>query len=143
MFGFKESKTQEEQVQFPTTQEGLDAFVAKIVTKYNLPNTDDTYDNIATMIMHVPASCCKAPLSYFGESVLKSMANKVAFDKLKEFRDKRDKAMKQAAAPAQQPDMSKKLFQTPMQPDMSKKLTIVQPPAPGNTGNTGPDQPAS
>ncbi len=89
----------------PTTPEGLDSFVADIIKEFGLPNNDDTYDNIATMIMHVPPSACRVPMRYFGESVLKSMANKVAFDKLAEFRDKR-KAAAEAAKLAELPKES-------------------------------------
>lgn len=88
----------------PTTSEGLDMFVAEIIKEFSLPNTDDTYDNIATMIMHVPPSACRVPMRYFGESVLKSLANKVAFDKLAEFRDKRKaavEALKLAETPSE------------------------------------------
>lgn len=86
----------EEAVMLPLTSQELDEFVAEISKTYDLPESDDTYESICTLIMHMPQHCCKAPLSFFGESVLKSMANKAAYVKLEEFRDKR-KAQRDAA----------------------------------------------
>jgi len=85
---------QNQEVLLPTTEEGLDHFVASLVEDYELPNTDDTYDAIATMILHLPQTKAFMPRSYFGHGVLKSMANKVAFEKLKIFRDRREAAEK-------------------------------------------------
>lgn len=76
----------------PQSVEELDTFVAEICKEFSLPATDDTYDNIATMIMHIPPSAAKVPMRFFGESVQKSIANKAAYEKLAEFRAKRSAA---------------------------------------------------
>lgn len=73
----------------PQTTEALDTYVAEICQEFSLPTTDDTYDAIATMIMHIPPTAAKVPMRYFGESVQKSIANKAAYTKLAEFRNKR------------------------------------------------------
>jgi hypothetical protein len=81
----------------PTNVPDLDLFVASIIESFSLPNTDDTYDMIATMIMHMPQTACRAPKRYFGESVLKGMANQAAYKKLAEFRHKREEEAREAA----------------------------------------------
>lgn len=83
-------------IELPTTAEGLDAFVAAITKQFGLPDTDDTYESIATLILHMPQSSCAAPLSFFGNSVKKSMANAVAYPKLQEFGQKRHDAAQAA-----------------------------------------------
>lgn len=79
----------QEIVALPVTAEALDAFVLDIVNLFGLPNTDDTYESICTLIIHMPQSTCRAPKSFFGDSVLKSMTNAAAFAKLQEFSRKR------------------------------------------------------
>lgn len=80
------------EVMLPQTVAELDVFVATIATEFSLPNTDDTYEAIATLIMHMPPSVCTAPKSYFANSVRKSIANLAAYTKLREFSDKRKQA---------------------------------------------------
>lgn len=82
----------------PQTKEELDSFVNLIVNVHNLPDTDDTYESIATLILHMNQSVSSSPLSFFANSVKKSMANKAAYDKLQEFAQKR----KEAALAAQE-----------------------------------------
>lgn len=90
---------QPEEVLLPTNREDLDAFVAKIVKKFKLPETDDTYESIATMIMHMPNTRAYAPLAYFGNGVLKAMANLAAYEKIQEFcKKRRDAALASAEA---------------------------------------------
>lgn len=83
---FKKQDPNEAMLPLPTSIADLDKFVADIVKEYGLPNTMDTYDSIATLIMHMPQSAYLAPRRYFGHSALKSLANKAAYDKLAEFR---------------------------------------------------------
>lgn len=86
-------------VPLPISTEELDTFVANIVSVGNLPNTDDTYESIATLIMHMNQGVAEAPIKFFIDSVNKSRANAAAYAKLREFADKRRQAA-QAAAPA-------------------------------------------
>ncbi len=79
-------------VNLPVTTEELDAFVAKVIVYGNLPEGDDTYESIATLILHMPQSVCKAPLSFFADSVNKSRANAIAYGKMQEFSKKRKEA---------------------------------------------------
>lgn len=83
-------ETKELEVLLPTTVAALDEFVASITTEYGLPEGDDTYDAIATMILHLPHTKAYALRSYFGHGVLKSMANRAAYDKLTELRERRE-----------------------------------------------------
>lgn len=80
----------EELFLLPTTPESLDEFVAAISKQYELPNTENTYDTIATMILHLPQTKVLMPKSYFGHGVLKAIANRVAYDKLQIFRENRE-----------------------------------------------------
>lgn len=73
----------------PLSVPELDAYVEELCTEFDLPRTDDTYENVATMLMHAPPSVCKAPMRFFGESVKKSIVNQAAYAKLEEFRNKR------------------------------------------------------
>lgn len=77
------------QVLIPTSVADLDLFVAALIDEFKLPEGDDTYDAIATMILHLPGTVAYKEMSYFGHGVLKSMANKAAYTKLQEFAAKR------------------------------------------------------
>lgn len=82
----------EPEVLLPTDVPALDAFVASIVDEFKLPEGDDTYDSIATMILHLPQTKAYMPRSYFGNGVLKALANRAAYTKLQEFAQKRKEA---------------------------------------------------
>lgn len=85
-------------VVLPTSVEALDTFVAEVISEFSLPNTDDTYELIATMIMHINPNVCHATPRYFADAVLKGLANKAAYDKLTIFRDNRSQAQAAQAA---------------------------------------------
>lgn len=80
----------------PVTAEALDQFVADIVSSFDLPAGDDTYESIATLILHMPQSVASAPMSFFANSVNKSRANAVAYAKMQEFSQKRKQAQEAA-----------------------------------------------
>lgn len=99
MFKFKERE-----VPLPITEEGLDRFVQDVTEKFGLPPGDDTYDAIATMIMHLDHRIAYVKPSYFGHGVLKSMANAAAYGKLRQLAQKRaDKEQAEKAAQEQKP----------------------------------------
>lgn len=82
----------------PQSVAELDVFVAEITKEFGLPDSDDTYESIATLIMHMPPSSASAPKSFFGESVRKSIANLAAWTKLQEFaRKRKESSLKQEA----------------------------------------------
>lgn len=85
MFLIKKSEKMEEQVDLPVTAEELETFMTGIIKDFNLPDSNDTRDSICTLIMHMPPSVSKAPLSYFASSVNKSRANAAAYGKLQEY----------------------------------------------------------
>lgn len=76
----------------PTSEEALEVYMSEIIELYSLPDSDDTRDMIATMILHLPQTAARKSRTYFAEGVLKSMANKAAFDKLKVYKARRDEA---------------------------------------------------
>lgn len=86
----------EVEVLLPTDLSALDAFVESITQEFKLPAGDDTYDAIATMILHLPQTRAYALRSYFGNGVLKSLANQAAYTRLQEFRKKREEKEQEA-----------------------------------------------
>jgi hypothetical protein len=79
----------EPEILLPRTPEALDELVQIITAKFDLPPGDETYEAVATMIMHIPAQRAYAPLAYFGNGVLKSMANAAAYQRLGEIAKRR------------------------------------------------------
>lgn len=94
----------------PTTVEALDKFVAEITESYKLPSGDDTYELIATMIMHMSPNVCRAPRQFFADAVTKSLANRAAYEKLQEFRNKREEAKRAAQQEAEKEASSEKVL---------------------------------
>lgn len=86
----------EAEVMLPQTPEDLDTFVASIIEEFSLPPGDDTYDAMATVIMHLPSTRAYAPKSYFASCVRKSLANRAAYTRLRELAQKREDAAKVA-----------------------------------------------
>lgn len=87
----------------PRDPKELDTFVEEISAHYDLPRNDETYDAIATKMLHMPTETYSAILKdpspaaffdYFGYGVLKMMANTAAWFKCEEFRQKRDEKIK-------------------------------------------------
>ena len=102
LFGFFRKEPLEPLIDLPTSVDDLNDFVSDIINSDpRIPNTEDTYDNIATMLMHLNQNVAKAPLSYFVNGVLKSLANKAAFTKLAEFRDNRAKKVEEEKTKAE------------------------------------------
>ena len=108
--------TEEKEVLLPTSEAELDAFVASITEEYKLPAGEDTYDAIATMILHLKSHVAYVPRSYFGNGVLRSMANKAAYEKLRQFGMKRQEAEeKQKAELSLVPKESEPVGNEPLQ----------------------------
>ena len=83
-----------EEVELPRTVPALDMWVESICNDFELENNDDTYEMIATTIMHMPMTRAVANKGHFGACVIKSLANQAAYKKLEEFRNKRAEADK-------------------------------------------------
>lgn len=92
---------QEPHEPLPVTAEELEQFMTNIITKYSLPDTDESKDIICQLIMHMNPAVAAAPLSYFANSVNQARAKAVAYPKLEEFAAKRKKAREDAIASAQ------------------------------------------
>lgn len=85
----EEQTINEPKILLPQDEAALDQFVESIATEFNVPTGDDTYDAIATMILHLPQTSAFVPRSYFGNSVRKSLANKAAYNRLRQLAEKR------------------------------------------------------
>lgn len=73
----------------------FDAFFAKLVSVYALPNNPSYQHAIATMVMNLsPTSAYKAPF-YFALSIKKAMANETAYSVIQEIREQEKKAREQ------------------------------------------------
>ncbi len=66
----------------PHTEQELQAFNEKIFSTYNFTNIPAHQGAIAQMILELPSTVCKKPLSFFAKSVKKRMSNQAAFDTL-------------------------------------------------------------
>lgn len=76
----------------PQTETDLDVFVERVIQTFKLPGGDDTYDAIATMIMHMPHTRAYERIEYFGEGVQKQLANRAAYNRLREIAERRKAA---------------------------------------------------
>ena len=85
-----EEKNPDEKELLPTSKELLDVFMDDVIRIYDLPDDEDTRDVICTMILHMNQNAAFAPKSYFGHAVLKSLANKAAWEKLEIYKHNRD-----------------------------------------------------
>lgn len=95
-----EQEGKEPECRLPTSVDELDIFVDLLIKDYALPPGDDTYDVVATMILHLPQTKAFMPRSYFGNGVYKSLANQAAFTRLGEIRQRRDAQEQEAQAAA-------------------------------------------
>lgn len=56
------------------------AWEANVLALYDLPNLPSYRHALATAIMHLPTTCSHAPISFFGKTIRKAMANQIAYD---------------------------------------------------------------
>ena len=97
-----------EEVLLPQTTDELDDFVDLLVEKFGLSPTEDTYEDICTIIMQMPAGRAWVPLSYVANFSRKLHAQRAAYKKIEEFNGKRKAARAEAEAKAKQEADSKK-----------------------------------
>lgn len=91
----------EKYVDLPTSKDELSSFIKLIVTKYSLPDTDQSAGMICQEIMHMGRTVSKAPLSVFASAIKKQLSNDVVYPKIEELRHKMQEAAKQVeSAPA-------------------------------------------
>lgn len=60
-------------------------------SRFGFPENTDTQEAVATVILHAPPDMGEFDPEYVGQRVSKMMANKVAFDKIQELKEKRNK----------------------------------------------------
>lgn len=78
-------KTELDMVALPTTEDEFNEWASSIIKDYNLPDSEDTLDSLATSIMHLNQSIAFYPREYFRDIVLKALANRTAYDKLQTY----------------------------------------------------------
>lgn len=72
-------------------QEDLDAIVRDLANDtWAFPINDQTYEAVATVILHAPPDMGSIDTDYIGNRVAKMMANKVAYDYLQDLKFKRE-----------------------------------------------------
>lgn len=71
----------------PIGAKEFDDFATSILQTYNLPDLPSYRHAIATMIMHLPTTTAYKSKAFFATSVLKAMANQVAYAKIQEIKD--------------------------------------------------------
>lgn len=98
---FKRQQSLKTPVPVPVTSEELDQFMAKIISAYSLPDTDDTRDTICQLLMHLNPAVAEVPYQYFADSVNQARCKAAAYPKLEEYAAKR-KAAREAKAKEQE-----------------------------------------
>ncbi len=76
----------------------LDALVSALYQTFGFDTSDDTYEAVATVILHAPPDMGQFTLDYVGNRVAKMMANKVAYEKIQELKAKREDTLKASQA---------------------------------------------
>lgn len=71
----------------PTGEEEFGRFCDTIFATYNLPDMKSYREYVATMIMHLPPTCHKSKLLYFGKSIKKAQANQSAYNMIQKFKE--------------------------------------------------------
>lgn len=79
----------------PTTRDEIDAFIADILTTHDLPDDKSYHHAVAGAIMHLGPVTASKSKRWFARSVRKSIANQVAYQKIKSLQDDERKAMEQ------------------------------------------------
>lgn len=82
----------------PVGMDELDSFTSDILSTYHLPDKPSYRHAVANMIMHLGPTISHAPKSYFAKSIIKAMANQVAFEKIQQIsKEEKEKAAELAA----------------------------------------------
>jgi hypothetical protein len=70
----------------------LKALVEHLHDEWSFSISDDTYEAVATTILHAPPDMGRLDSEYIGNRVAKMLANQIAFNKLNEIKTKREQA---------------------------------------------------
>lgn len=70
----------------PKGSSDFDKFADSIIKTYNIPDMHSYRQAIATMILHLDPLTDRKPKKYFALSIMKAMANEVAYSKIQEFK---------------------------------------------------------
>jgi hypothetical protein len=110
------------EILLPQSLEDLEVFLDKIIQDYNLPPSDDTKDQIATMILHMPQTRASIHPLHVATYVRKSIANRWAWEMTQIIKARRDEAIRIA-------EEAKKLSLVPEGSDASDEPEKPLPPA--------------
>lgn len=91
-------KVTEPDVSFPITAEAFEALALEIVKKFNVPDNEETRELIGNCILTAPVHVAASSLSLIGAHVRKGFANKVAWETLQVFKQRRIKEDQEKAA---------------------------------------------
>jgi len=80
------------------SEQDFNEFSADIAGAYKFPLDDQFYEAVATVILHAPPDMGDLDPEYVAERVGKMMANKVAYEKIQEIKQKREDTAKAAQA---------------------------------------------
>jgi hypothetical protein len=72
----------------PVGMKDFNAFADSIFETYGLPKEPSYYHTIATMIMHLGPTTAYKSKRFFAFSIIKAMANQIAYGKIQELKEK-------------------------------------------------------
>lgn len=87
----------------PRGSKEFDDFVLSIFQIYNLPDMPSYRNAVASMVMHLGPLTHRKSKRYFAASILKAMANQVAYQKIQDYKaimEEEEKKEKEAALAA-------------------------------------------
>ncbi len=79
----------------PLNRNDMDKFIQDILTANDLPDNKSYHHAVAGAIMHLGPVTASKSKRWFAKTVRKSIANQVAYEKIKSLQDDEKKAMEQ------------------------------------------------
>lgn len=90
----------------PSGMTEFDAFVKKVFSIYQVEDGPSYRNAIATMIMHLPPTTDRTPLSFFGKSLKKAQANQTAYEIIQNIKKAEKEKQELEAKKAQEEQIS-------------------------------------
>lgn len=78
----------------PQGMDALDKFILSILDTYDLPNKPSYFNAVATMVLHLPPTQHRASKRYFAKSIMKAIANEIAYGKIQDIKAADEEAKK-------------------------------------------------
>lgn len=73
----------------PQSDSDFDSLKNILIQNFNVPDTEETQEILATVILHADNSISRYPLKYYSSRVEKFIGNTVAFKRLQNIKEKR------------------------------------------------------